>query len=170
MSFSKFFGLWHFDQAFVELLPKSAQACGGGTGSGLGCLMLERLALPSEQDAESFLLYHGSGFRCSTEAPFRGLWEEEQDLLHGLVLPSGCHGRCRALQHCAWVLIQLFGVYGLVTKPPSGLVYLCMALPVATLTKVLCVHSLLEHTDVTIMYDNEALYDICRRSLVHPCH
>ena len=33
------------------------------------------------------------------------------------------------------------------------------------LTKVLCVHSLLEHTDVTIMYDNEALYDICRRIL-----
>lgn len=33
------------------------------------------------------------------------------------------------------------------------------------LTKVLCVHSLLEHTDVTIMYDNEALYDICRRML-----
>jgi len=31
--------------------------------------------------------------------------------------------------------------------------------------KVLCVHSLLEHTDVTIMYDNEALYDICRRNL-----
>ena len=33
------------------------------------------------------------------------------------------------------------------------------------LAKVLCVHSLLEHTDVTIMYDNEALYDICRRIL-----
>lgn len=32
-------------------------------------------------------------------------------------------------------------------------------------SKVLCVHSLLEHTDVTIMYDNEALYDICRRNL-----
>ena len=30
---------------------------------------------------------------------------------------------------------------------------------------VLCVHSLLEHTDVTIMYDNEALYDICFRTL-----
>merc|ERR1712008_550986 len=28
-----------------------------------------------------------------------------------------------------------------------------------------CVHSLLEHTDVTIMMDNEALYDICRRNL-----
>lgn len=31
--------------------------------------------------------------------------------------------------------------------------------------EVLCVHSLLEHIDVTIMYDNEALYDICRRNL-----
>merc|ERR1711993_157535 len=30
---------------------------------------------------------------------------------------------------------------------------------------VLCVHSLLEHTDATVMYDNEALYDICRRNL-----
>ena len=37
--------------------------------------------------------------------------------------------------------------------------------------KVLCVHSLLEHTDVTIMYDNEALYDICRRTgLVYLAH
>ncbi|KAF4691172.1 hypothetical protein FOZ60_016159 [Perkinsus olseni] len=30
---------------------------------------------------------------------------------------------------------------------------------------VLCVHSLLEHTDVTCQLDNEALYDICRRNL-----
>ena len=30
---------------------------------------------------------------------------------------------------------------------------------------VLCVHSLLEHTDVTNMVDTEALYDICRRNL-----
>ena len=36
---------------------------------------------------------------------------------------------------------------------------------IAKAAKVLCVHSLLEHTDVTIMYDNEALYDICRRNL-----
>jgi len=27
---------------------------------------------------------------------------------------------------------------------------------------VLCVHSLLVHTDGTVMYDNEALLDICR--------
>ncbi len=30
---------------------------------------------------------------------------------------------------------------------------------------VFCVHSLLEHTDVTNQVDNEALYDICRRNL-----
>jgi len=36
---------------------------------------------------------------------------------------------------------------------------------VAPYTTVLCVHSRLEHTDVTIMMDNEALYDICRCNL-----
>ena len=30
---------------------------------------------------------------------------------------------------------------------------------------VLSTHSLLEHTDVAVMLDNEAVYDICRRSL-----
>ncbi|CAD6206852.1 unnamed protein product [Miscanthus lutarioriparius] len=31
--------------------------------------------------------------------------------------------------------------------------------------RVLSTHSLLEHTDVSILLDNEAIYDICRRSL-----
>jgi tubulin alpha len=30
---------------------------------------------------------------------------------------------------------------------------------------VLSTHSLLEHTDVAFMLDNEAIYDICRKSL-----
>ena len=30
---------------------------------------------------------------------------------------------------------------------------------------VLSTHSLLEHTDVAFMMDNEAMYDICRRNL-----
>ena len=30
---------------------------------------------------------------------------------------------------------------------------------------ILCMHSPLERTDVTVMMDNEALYDICRRNL-----
>ncbi len=30
---------------------------------------------------------------------------------------------------------------------------------------VLSTHSLLEHTDVAVMLDNEAVYDICRKSL-----
>lgn len=30
---------------------------------------------------------------------------------------------------------------------------------------VLSTHSLLEHTDVCVMLDNEGIYDICRRNL-----
>jgi len=30
---------------------------------------------------------------------------------------------------------------------------------------VLSTHALLEHTDVSVLLDNEAIYDICRRSL-----
>ena len=30
---------------------------------------------------------------------------------------------------------------------------------------VLSTHALLEHTDVAVMLDNEAVYDICRRQL-----
>ncbi|MFS7942409.1 Tubulin alpha chain [Helianthus anomalus] len=32
-------------------------------------------------------------------------------------------------------------------------------------TVVLSTHSLLEHTDVSVLLDNEAIYDICKRSL-----
>merc|ERR1712032_1349901 len=78
-------------------------ACGGGTGSGLGCLMLERLSVD--------------------------------------------YGKKSKLSFTVWACPQ---VATAVVEPYNT---------------VLCVHSLLEHTDVTIMYDNEALYDICRRNL-----
>jgi len=78
-------------------------AVGGGTGSGLGCLMLERLSVD-----------YGKKTKCS---------------------------------FTVWACPQ---VATAVVEPYNT---------------VLCVHSLLEHTDVTIMYDNEALYDICRRNL-----
>jgi len=78
-------------------------ACGGGTGSGLGCLMLERLSVD--------------------------------------------YGKKSKLSFTVWSCPQ---VATAVVEPYNT---------------VLCVHSLLEHTDVTIMYDNEALYDICRRNL-----
>jgi tubulin alpha len=47
---------------------------------------------------------------------------------------------------------------------------LCFLLQVSTAVvepynSVLSTHSLLEHTDVAVMLDNEAVYDICRRSL-----
>merc|ERR1712166_1628470 len=75
----------------------------GGTGSGLGCLMLERLSVD--------------------------------------------YGKKSKLSFTIWSCPQ---VATAVVEPYNT---------------VLCVHSLLEHTDVTIMYDNEALYDICRRNL-----
>merc|ERR1719182_417604 len=78
-------------------------ACGGGTGSGLGCLMLERLSVD--------------------------------------------YGRKSKLSFTIWSCPQ---VATAVVEPYNT---------------VLCVHSLLEHTDVTTMLDNEALYDICRRNL-----
>jgi len=78
-------------------------AVGGGTGSGLGCLMLERLSVD--------------------------------------------YGKKSKLSFTVWACPQ---VATAVVEPYNT---------------VLCVHSLLEHTDVTIMMDNEALYDICRRNL-----
>ena len=52
----------------------------------------------------------------------------------------------------------------------SGLHLLIDLLQVSTAVvepynSVLSTHSLLEHTDVAVMLDNEAVYDICRRSL-----
>lgn len=47
-------------------------------------------------------------------------------------------------------------------------VYPCPQVSSATVepyNSVLSTHSLLEHTDVAVMLDNEAIYDICRRSL-----
>merc|ERR1719472_436888 len=78
-------------------------AVGGGTGSGLGCLMLERLSVD--------------------------------------------YGKKSKLSFTVWSCPQ---VATAVVEPYNT---------------VLCVHSLLEHTDVTNMVDNEALYDICRRNL-----
>merc|ERR1712147_577171 len=78
-------------------------AVGGGTGSGLGCLMLERLSVD--------------------------------------------YGKKSKLSFTVWACPQ---VATAVVEPYNT---------------VLCVHSLLEHTDVTNMVDNEALYDICRRNL-----
>jgi tubulin alpha len=78
-------------------------AVGGGTGSGLACLLLERLSVD--------------------------------------------YGKKSKLSFTVWACPQ---VSTAVVEPYNT---------------VLCVHSLLEHTDVTVMMDNEALYDICRRNL-----
>merc|ERR1711988_970408 len=75
----------------------------GGTGSGLGCLLLERLSVD--------------------------------------------YGKKSKISFTVWSCPQISSA--------------C----VEPYNTVLCVHSLLEHTDVTFCLDNEALYDVCRRSL-----
>merc|ERR1719393_860676 len=78
-------------------------AVGGGTGSGLGALLLERLSVDYGRKSKlSFTIY---------PAP---------QISTAVVEPYNC---------------------------------------------VLSTHSLLEHTDVSFMVDNEALYDLCRRNL-----
>ena len=76
---------------------------GGGTGSGFGCLLLERLSLD--------------------------------------------YGKQSKIE---------FAVY------PSPYVSTAVVEPY---NSVLCAHTMLEHSDVGFMIDNEAMYDICRRNL-----
>merc|ERR1712166_627116 len=78
-------------------------AVGGGTGSGLGSLLLERLSVD--------------------------------------------YGKKSKLGFCVYPSPQ---VSTAVVEPYNA---------------VLATHSLLEHTDVAVMLDNEAIYDICRRCL-----
>ncbi|KAF4319920.1 hypothetical protein BBO99_00005843 [Phytophthora kernoviae] len=111
-SFSTFFSETgsgkHVPRAvFVDLEPTVCfmvfHAVGGGTGSGLGSLLLERLSVD--------------------------------------------YGRKSKLG---------FTIY------PSPLISSAIVEPY---NSVLSTHALLEHTDIAVMLDNEAIYDICRRSL-----
>ena len=78
-------------------------AVGGGTGSGLGSLLLERLSVDYGKKSKlGFTIYPSPQVSTAVVEPYNS---------------------------------------------------------------VLSTHSLLEHTDVAIMLDNEAIYDICRRSL-----
>jgi tubulin alpha len=78
-------------------------AVGGGTGSGLGSLLLERLSVDYGKKSKlGFTVYPSPQVSTSVVEPYNS---------------------------------------------------------------VLSTHSLLEHTDVSILLDNEAIYDICRRNL-----
>merc|ERR1712159_796058 len=78
-------------------------AVGGGTGSGLGSLLLERLSVDYGKKSKlGFTIYPSPAVSTAVVEPYNS---------------------------------------------------------------VLATHSLLEHTDVAVMLDNEAVYDICRRSL-----
>jgi tubulin alpha len=112
-------------------------AVGGGTGSGLGSLLLERLSVDYGKKSKlGFTIYPSPQVRwgvlllCSD--PVRTCWPEH--CVQEAPLTTQMHAQ----------------VSNAVVEPYNS---------------VLSTHSLLEHTDVAIMLDNEAIYDICRRSL-----
>ncbi|KAH9319159.1 hypothetical protein KI387_020928 [Taxus chinensis] len=88
-------------------------AVGGGTGSGLGSLLLERLSIDYGRKSKlGFTIYPSPQFA-------------EKSILPAMVSTA-------------------------VVEPYNS---------------VLSTHSLLEHTDVAVLLDNEAIYDICKRCL-----
>ena len=152
-------------------------ACGGGTGSGLGCLMLERLSVAwqhfrtvfmSKNSSSSVRLLHSRCVRfVKPNCVLRWITAKRARS------PSLCGAAHRLLQQLSnpttprlrsGLCIRFFGpvvVFFSILFQRQTAINILAHSP----KKVLCVHSLLEHTDVTIMYDNEALYDICRRNL-----
>eukprot|EP00416_Gambierdiscus_australes_P013028 CAMPEP_0171146802 /NCGR_PEP_ID=MMETSP0766_2-20121228/147734_1 /TAXON_ID=439317 /ORGANISM="Gambierdiscus australes, Strain CAWD 149" /LENGTH=545 /DNA_ID=CAMNT_0011610709 /DNA_START=92 /DNA_END=1726 /DNA_ORIENTATION=+ len=127
-------------------------ACGGGTGSGLGCLMLERLSVDYGKKSKLSFTVWALADNCTG--------------LQGFMIFNACGGGTGSGLGCL-MLERLSVDYGKKSKL-SFTVWACPQVATAVVepyNTVLCVHSLLEHTDVTIMMDNEALYDICRRNL-----
>ena len=115
-------------------------------------------------------------------APVRGLRQEVQAGLHRVPLAPGAR-RCLwvldACRACCSQLLTVLHTHGLLRclavwhaahrcppspAPPSPARQVSTAV-VEPYNSVLSTHSLLEHTDVSVMLDNEAVYDICRRSL-----
>ena len=138
-------------------------AVGGGTGSGLGSLLLERLSVDYGKKSKlGFTVYPSPQVRCQ---PSCARWP----LLAGVaVCMSGNPGN-RGIS-----AINLCQLQALTSMLVASLSYRLLrhtrAVQVSTAVvepynSVLSTHSLLEHTDVAVMLDNEAVYDICRRSL-----
>lgn len=117
-------------------------AVGGGTGSGLGSLLLERLSVDYGKKSKlGFTIY-----------------------------PSPQVPLCLMSSWCMSSLFLSFGLFRLALKLYVFILTCISPLQVSTAVvepynSVLSTHSLLEHTDVAVMLDNEAVYDICRRSL-----
>lgn len=119
-------------------------AVGGGTGSGLGSLLLERLSVDYGKKSKL-------GFTVYPSPQVRGR-------------VGGGAGRGRAWQQCLpWPRTSELAQHVLALGPHLPLQVSTAV--VEPYNSVLSTHSLLEHTDVSVMLDNEAVYDICRRSL-----
>lgn len=110
-------------------------AVGGGTGSGLGSLLLERLSVDFGKKSKL-------GFT---------IYPSPQVLLPQILI---------FVLTEMWVLLQIYITFKLLF-----FWFQVSTAVVEPYNSVLSTHSLLEHTDVVVLLDNEAIYDICRRSL-----
>ena len=124
-------------------------AVGGGTGSGLGSLLLERLSVDYGKKSKLGFTVYPSPQVCWPQLQLPPL----PACLLASQAPVG-----------AGLPLQPFAI------PRCSLSRTFFTMQVSTAVvepynSVLSTHSLLEHTDVAVMLDNEAVYDICRRSL-----
>ncbi len=85
--------------------------------------------------------------------------------LHVWSLPGSANYMDFQLKLRVWSLVQLWWE----TEESGNVIGICggqvSTAVVEPYNSVLSTHSLLEHTDVSVLLDNEAIYDICRRSL-----
>ncbi|KAK8944078.1 Tubulin alpha-3 chain [Platanthera guangdongensis] len=143
-------------------------AVGGGTGSGLGSLLLERLSVDYGKKSKlGFTIYPSPQYPCAL--PF--LWPTADPLPCAPCYIISLHLITRSAGH-GWRLLLAGHAPSVSCMCGNGcLSHLTLpSLQVSTAVvepynSVLSTHSLLEHTDVAVLLDNEAIYDICRRSL-----
>ena len=133
-------------------------ACGGGTGSGLGCLMLERLSVDYGKKSKiSFTVWCCPQVATAVVEPYNTVLLPDSDWRALSAFFQNClQSRFKGTFRLKfWKIITSFCL----TEESWAR---------AILTR--CVHSLLEHTDVTIMYaacqHTETFLNIFRRQWV----
>jgi tubulin alpha len=125
-------------------------ATGGGTGSGLGSLLLERLSVDYGRKSKlSFAVSPSPQVSTAVVEPYNSVLST-----HGK-----SHNFCRQEKETRISVLSL--------SREKGITLLTLTFYLISFLVHLFISSaaLLEHTDCTFCLDNEALYDVCRRHL-----
>jgi len=164
-------------------------AVGGGTGSGLGSLLLERLSVDYGKKSKLGFTVYPSPQACtlrhwpliiviSQRACLNNMnatrytlkvWRWPAVRLALACSPTLTWAQSTGRRAAAHMQHRRAGRIAAAAGPGRllsgrGRRQVSTAV-VEPYNSVLSTHSLLEHTDVAVMLDNEAVYDICRRSL-----